>query len=68
MQSVISKTLDYRRKIIFAAALSVKKWTIMASNLWTATLYTSGDHNAFPAAEAKVDIPHPEHVLRRCDT
>uniref|UniRef100_A0A158P9R6 V-type proton ATPase subunit a n=1 Tax=Angiostrongylus cantonensis TaxID=6313 RepID=A0A158P9R6_ANGCA len=29
MQSVISKTLDYRRKIIFAASLSVKKWAIM---------------------------------------
>ncbi|WKX98049.1 hypothetical protein Q1695_013609 [Nippostrongylus brasiliensis] len=33
MENVISKTLDYRRKIIFAAALSVKKWTIMLLKL-----------------------------------
>ncbi|PIO65173.1 hypothetical protein TELCIR_13168 [Teladorsagia circumcincta] len=29
MQSVIGKTLEYRHKIVFAAALSVKKWTFM---------------------------------------
>nr|CBI70492.1 vacuolar ATPase a subunit [Haemonchus contortus] len=33
MQSVISKTLEYRHKIIFAAALSVKKWSIMLLKL-----------------------------------
>ncbi|VDM53021.1 unnamed protein product [Angiostrongylus costaricensis] len=33
MQSVISKTLDYRRKIIFAASLSLKKWATMLLKL-----------------------------------
>ncbi|PIO63248.1 V-type ATPase subunit family protein, partial [Teladorsagia circumcincta] len=33
MQSVIGKTLEYRHKIVFAAALSVKKWTFMLLKL-----------------------------------
>ncbi|CAJ0604918.1 unnamed protein product [Cylicocyclus nassatus] len=33
MESVIRKTLDYRSKIIYAAALSIKKWTIMLLKL-----------------------------------
>uniref|UniRef100_A0A1I7WRL7 V-type proton ATPase subunit a n=1 Tax=Heterorhabditis bacteriophora TaxID=37862 RepID=A0A1I7WRL7_HETBA len=33
MKNVINKTLEYRRKIINAASLSIKKWTIMLLKL-----------------------------------
>ncbi|KAK5971457.1 V-type proton ATPase subunit a, partial [Trichostrongylus colubriformis] len=72
MQSVISKTLEYRHKIIYAAALSVKKWTIMLLKLksifHTLNMFSVDVTHKCLIAECwvpTVDLPHVRVALRK---
>ncbi|RCN43114.1 hypothetical protein ANCCAN_10902 [Ancylostoma caninum] len=72
MQNVINKTLDYRRKIIFAASLSVKKWTIMLLKLksifHTLNMFSVDVTHKCLIAECwvpTVDLPLVKRALRK---
>ncbi|EYC02843.1 hypothetical protein Y032_0097g2969 [Ancylostoma ceylanicum] len=72
MQNVINKTLEYRRKIIFAASLSVKKWTIMLLKLksifHTLNMFSVDVTHKCLIAECwvpTVDLPLVKQALRK---